>query len=250
MPELEDEAKRLYEDSYGKKTYADYCDKNDTAHGRTVPETFSEMEFGHRPDHDVESIYWVLLATLLRAEPRDSLPDPDFSNYWTTYDALLNHKTMRGGMLDTRSSVLVLGERGIRSALDPKLASVAPMLNDMRKQIIPEYAYLQPAQEHLHEALRRILLRQIVKMGDDVIPLKAGHVRSLKHEYYGGSDSMRDSTVQRNVKARSIILGSRDRITVHPCLTVEVRLPVQGGTNYETEKEDECKGDKGRKGNS
>ena len=204
MPELEDEAKRLYEDSYGKKTYADYCDKNDTAHGRTVPETFSEMEFGHRPDHDVESIYWVLLATLLRAEPRDPLPDPNLTTYWKLYNIFLTHTIRKGDPWDTRSSLFGLEDETIRLALDPRLSSLAPMLTEMARQVRPEYAYLQPSQEHLHEAFRRLLLRQIVEMGDEVIPLKAGYVRSLKHEYYRGSAAEDDSAVQRNVKAGSL----------------------------------------------
>ena len=199
MPELEDEAKRLYEDSYGPGTYADYCDKNDTAHGRTVPETFSEMEFGHRPDHDVESIYWVLLATLLRAEPRDPLPDPNLTTYWKLYNIFLTHTIERGAPWDSRSLLLGLTDNTIRLALDPRLSSLAPMLTEMARQVRPEYAYLQPAQEHLHEAMRRLLLRQIVEMGEDAIPLKVGYVRSLEDEYFGDFRA----TPQRNVRAQS-----------------------------------------------
>ena len=199
MPELEDEAKRLYEDSYGPGTYADYCDKNDTAHGRTVPETFSEMEFGHRPDHDVESIYWVLLATLLRAEPRDPLPDPNLTTYWKLYNIFLTHTIERGAPWDSRSLLLGLTDNTIRLALDPRLSSLAPMLTEMAQQVRPEYAYLQPSQEHLHEAMRRLLLRQIVEMGEDAIPLKVGYVRSLEDEYFGDFRA----TPQRIVRAQS-----------------------------------------------
>ena len=43
----------------------------------------------------------------------------------------------------------------------------------------PEYAYLSPPPptEHLHEAMRRLLLQQIVKMSDDVIPLDPKKIR-------------------------------------------------------------------------
>ena len=55
------------------------------------------------------------------------------------------------------------------------------MLEQLLYQIAPEYAFLQPppCQEHLHEAMRRILLDAIVNLKSDV-PLNPKNPRLRK----------------------------------------------------------------------
>ena len=57
------------------------------------------------------------------------------------------------------------------------------MLTEMKYQILPEYGHLPGLNpEHLHEAMRRILLAQIVKMRKEgkPIPLQPGKPRKYR----------------------------------------------------------------------
>ncbi len=64
----------------------------------------------------------------------------------------------------------------MESALDPKLAFLGQMLVRMAAQIRPEYGYLSPPppKDHLHESMRRLLLEQILEMGDSDVDLQPG----------------------------------------------------------------------------
>ncbi len=73
------------------------------------------------------------------------------------------------------------------------------MLRNMARQISPEYGYLDPppVREHLHEAMRRSLLEEIVRMtlkGEE-IPLEVGNLRPLRPKE-DPSESVRASQLQ------------------------------------------------------
>ena len=140
--------------------------------------------FHHRPDHDVESFFWVLLAILLRAKPNNSNRDPRRKHFWDAYNMFLRHSIEEGKDTDSRSELLSYGVRAFAKALHPKLQDLAPMLAKMAEQIFPEYGFMDPppALDHLHEAMRRLLLEQIVKMqkANNPIPLTAGSLRPLR----------------------------------------------------------------------
>ncbi|KAI0681738.1 hypothetical protein C8Q76DRAFT_804477 [Earliella scabrosa] len=103
MPELKGDALKLYIKVRGKSHYESYNDKvvpfpeemrclggnaasmleqtwllvNSTMHGGTPP-PYAEpsdvpknqvLQFHHRPEHDVESVFWTLIAVLLRVHP-------------------------------------------------------------------------------------------------------------------------------------------------------------------------------------
>ncbi len=187
MPLLSDDARKVYVDAYEEQVYNSYNDLDGYAHGSKLPILTRnarpvQKSFCHRPDHDVESIFWVLLVTLLRAQPRTHTENVDMTTYWKAYDLFLAHTVQTADEIDSREPLLSVREDYLEHALDPGLRSLAPMLYDMASQIRPEYAYLDPppVPEHLHEPMRRLLLEQILKMKDDPIPLEAGSVRPLK----------------------------------------------------------------------
>ncbi|CAL1717158.1 unnamed protein product [Somion occarium] len=72
MPTLSTEAKGLYIAAFGQATYEYYLD-DDTFHGGKI-RTSAPPAFLHRPDHDVESLFWLLVACLILAKP---LNEPD-----------------------------------------------------------------------------------------------------------------------------------------------------------------------------
>ncbi len=75
-----------------------------------------------------------------------------------------------GRRRDSRDPLMNSSLEEIEETLDPQLASLGGMLLDMADQITPEYGYLSPppARDHLHEAMRRLLLEQIVRMDEDI----------------------------------------------------------------------------------
>ena len=141
-------------------------------------------QFYHRPDHDVESFFWVLLTSLLRAQPKNSEDDANLVRYRQAYDVFLQHSIRENADLDSRTGLLQFGVKQFRRALHPELHDLAPMLRKMAEQIAPEYGYMKPppARDHLHEAMRRLLLEQIFHMErkKQTIELAPGRMRPLK----------------------------------------------------------------------
>ncbi len=189
MPLLTSDALKVYIAAYDEEVYHLYNDKEGYVHGGIVPDLDDEKrppaqeKFYHRPDHDIESVFWVLLVTLLRAQPKTRTDGVDMGKYWKAYDYFLNHTIQQPEDDDEDSRAVLLGytEAKFEKILDPGLTSLAPMLRAMAKQIRPEYAYLDPPppSDHLHEAMRRLLLEQILKMPDP-IPLEPGTLRPLR----------------------------------------------------------------------
>ncbi|KAJ3486971.1 hypothetical protein NLI96_g3845 [Meripilus lineatus] len=185
MPLLEGEAEQLYMQTYGEKAYNDFCDKQGvTFHGVKLPKTFpDDPKYHHLPEHDVESVFWVLYYALIQANPSPQVdvPKKDNNIFYDTMDLFFLHKVHDGA--DSREPILTKSKKALERTLHPGLASLSDMLIKMIAQILPEYGHLPDLKtkrpEHLHEAMRRILLTQIVKMlkDKDPIPLQAGHPR-------------------------------------------------------------------------
>ena len=173
MPELQGKVKHAYIEAYGEEAYMSYNDTEPRMyHGAEftcIPD--DTPTFTHRPDHDMESLFWVLVVVLILAKPLDE-PDeitPALSSTWAYFD---NH-TISKNPYDPRNNIFGLTERAWRELLHPKLSCLAGMLRKLADQVQPEYGLLDPQAkpDHLHEAFRRILLEQILAMDDDHIPL-------------------------------------------------------------------------------
>lgn len=220
MPTLSEGAKKIYIQAYGENTYERYCDTAKTFHGSDGalpnPRKLPNFKFCHRPDHDVESIFWVLLATLLRARPVNSTAtEADLKAYCQAEKVFQDHRIQEGVMVDNRECLLNLSLRQMETALDPELRDLGWMLMEMAEQVKPEYGYLSPAppNDHLHEAMRRLLLEQILRMDDEPgIPLQAGtprlppddggNTRKRKSQQQGGADGKRSKLSTQNLNRR------------------------------------------------
>lgn len=210
MPTLSDNAKEAYIKAYGEPMYRRYCDGPDTFHGSSRPpdpDDLSSFEFCHRPDHDVESIFWVLLATLLRAQPLSRTKKVDFQRFLEADALFRDHVIQKGARIDSRDNLLTFTQADMQEALDPKLASLSRMLAKMAAQIRPEYGYLSPPprKDHLHEAMRRLLLEQLVGMTDD-IKLDPGVSRPLSPDEDQLTGTKRKSRRKGGVKTKRIKL--------------------------------------------
>jgi len=174
MPELRGKAKELYIEAHGQSVYDSYSDTAGTSHGGHLRRLDQPPGlFLHRPDHDIESVFWTLLSSVLRVYPSDGPLETNTSPRFQAAIKNLDSHVIDCTEDDSRLTFTSWEEEDFHAALHPRLTTLAPMLQQMALQIQPEYAYLLPSprMEHLHEAMRRLLLQQIVDMGDDVIPL-------------------------------------------------------------------------------
>lgn len=194
MPVLEGEVKELYEFAYGTETYHRYCDTPKTIHG-AIPPTKKQLETldamilktnppcVHKPHHDVESLFWVLLYVLIHAQPLERSPGVDLEPFWDVRTWFHRHE-MGSKNPDCRSPFFRFGvPRFIRSFLDPKLAPLAGLISKLLAHIYPNYDLFEtpPPPEHLHEVMRRLLLKQIHLMKDP-IALDPKASRPVKHD--------------------------------------------------------------------
>ena len=180
IPELTGRAKEVYINHSTQETYDNYSDKgSETVHGRSQPPLSKvSLPFSHSPDHDVESIFWVLLYALMLALPRSSCDIPS-ELFYEGINTIKNHTINQGRVVDVRDWFFQLEEAEWKELFHDKLSCCAGMMMALAEQVYPEYGLLDPPpkKDHLHEAFRRILLNQILTMQDE-IPLTPGASRN------------------------------------------------------------------------
>ncbi|KAI0077853.1 hypothetical protein K474DRAFT_1042531 [Panus rudis PR-1116 ss-1] len=207
MPELSGSAYALYCLAYRVDDYEKYNDKDGTFHGSRMPASTNSdhsetvrptsraellallqrpqrpqpvstappklapsKPFCHRMDHDAESMYWVLFRCLLLARPLGAPDEEDTNLNTTAWQDFSRHTISRSKGNDSRVGFMDWSEGQFQEALHPKLPDlVGKLLLDLTSQVRPEYGYLDPPppQEHLHEAMRRLLLDAIVQIHDN-----------------------------------------------------------------------------------
>ena len=173
MPELQGRAQGIYIENYGEEAYKAYNDTEPNMHHGAKFTDFLGIipPFTHRPDHDKESLFWVLVFTSILAKPLGETDEvkPLCSVIWQSFQ---NHRVNKRPK-DERNDVLEQSGISWKEILHPKLSCLVKMLLRLTEQVQPEYALLdsQPKPDHLHEAFRRIILEQILAMEDDPIPL-------------------------------------------------------------------------------
>ncbi|KAK7690219.1 hypothetical protein QCA50_006871 [Cerrena zonata] len=173
MPELTGRVKDIYIDRYGQDMYDMYSDVATNTHGgkfHGIPA--NPPPWSHRPDHDVESIFWVFLFAFVFVKPLNTTDEPS-RLFADVCDIFQSHTIVGGQGMDRRSTLLTSFEEDWLDILHPKLSPLVPMMMRLAEQVKPEYGFLDspPKADHLHEAFRRILLEQILTMEDDPIPL-------------------------------------------------------------------------------
>ncbi|EJD52420.1 hypothetical protein AURDEDRAFT_111131 [Auricularia subglabra TFB-10046 SS5] len=112
----------------------------------------------HKPRHDAESIYWVLLWSLARAQPRNAPREPEatrLQNLTKFANCLLEHKV--GDESARLEYIRSLGS--LRNLLHADLAAYEDLLIAMASYLaIPWHIYPQVKDNHVHMAFRRMLL--------------------------------------------------------------------------------------------
>ncbi|CAE6405638.1 unnamed protein product [Rhizoctonia solani] len=139
--------------------------------------TQPHVEFAHRLFHDAESTFWVIAWTLARSikegHTLEPTPHPEFRRFFHTMQRHFPTPNDR----DSRAIICVKSCEYWTQILHDDLKSLGPMLFGMFRYILPEWTYrseLNP--EHVHEALMRLLLVEIVRIDKEKsdIPLVIG----------------------------------------------------------------------------
>ncbi|KAI0325368.1 hypothetical protein GY45DRAFT_1438439 [Cubamyces sp. BRFM 1775] len=198
MPTLNDQARGLYVKLHGKARYDRYTDdpKEDTFHRGIRPESLSALEisrianrvpFFHHWRYDAESVFWALFSILLRVRPHRSVETGDTRNALRSrWSALQDHSIPYGAGFsahtDSRMPLIDGNPFAFFIAFPPELQDTAVLLFHMSEQVFPSYAYMckpPPHDDHLHEALQRLILNYLVEHEDNPIPLTPGSLRPV-----------------------------------------------------------------------
>ncbi len=186
IPELSEKARELYVNAHGEAHYARYNDTKFTRHG-ACPPGFDDFDapraFCHRPEHDVESIYWSMVSALLNVRPRGAEEEPGAAHaFAATWHNLLTHiipDDNPSTYTDPRDLTLQQNEQAWRLQLLGDMKDVGTLLYKISRQIRPEYAFcgdgLLP--DHLHEAVQRLILQYLADHDD--IPLDPDYLRLI-----------------------------------------------------------------------
>ena len=226
MPALSAEARALYIKAHGEERYTQYCDDPDgnTYHGGTRPhvsavdaliELANKTVFYHRWRYDAESVFWTLYSVLLRVLPLNAVDTAKTASRlkknWTDFKShTIPDVDDTEGYNDNRMRLFTGGKLVFKSAFLPKMQDVADLLYEMAKHVLPLYALMSkppPHEDHLHEALQRLILEYLVAHEDDPIPLTPGVLRTIAEDdaRKGGTYGSESSTgTQPNIKKRTL----------------------------------------------
>ncbi|KAH9903400.1 hypothetical protein C8Q73DRAFT_751310 [Cubamyces lactineus] len=192
MPLLYGEAKELYIKVYGEARYNKYNDLSDTFHGGIPPvrvkladirERARALPFYHRWEYDAESIFWTMYGALLRVTPVEfQETETSAVNLSKSWKILRDHVIPQDSTYeDTRNELLSDTQRLINS-FPPPMEPVAKLLLEIIPHVLPPYPLmvkLPPQDDHLHEAIQRLILRFLVKHRDKPIILIPNKLRKL-----------------------------------------------------------------------
>ncbi|KAI0657469.1 hypothetical protein C8Q70DRAFT_889273, partial [Cubamyces menziesii] len=201
MPALSAKARALYIKAHGEERYTQYCDdpNGNTYHGGTRPhvsavdaliELANKTVFYHRWRYDAESVFWTLYSVLLRVLPLNAVDTAKTASRlkknWTDFKShTIPDVDDTEGYNDNRMRLFTGGKLVFKSAFLPKMQDVADLLYEMGKHVLPSYALMSkppPHEDHLHEALQRLILEYLVTHEDDPIPLTPGVLRAAAAE--------------------------------------------------------------------
>ncbi len=185
MPALTGEAKLLYVQAYGQERYDQFAEKSPfTCHGAIPPSDLPKPlpMFVHRPCHDAESIFWTMFAAILHAQPASGTREPWASKRVADLWKKLHEHEIPDNPADYddhREDIFHTLALPWARYFHPDLRDVAQLLYDIRCQVAPEYEYWtpRPPDDHLHEALQRLILQYLVDHRDKDISLDPGHLR-------------------------------------------------------------------------
>ncbi|CUA69696.1 hypothetical protein RSOLAG22IIIB_08622 [Rhizoctonia solani] len=126
-----------------------------------------EPNFAYRLFHDAESTFWVIALFLAHAAPKGYQIETEWNRNFRIFVTGTSLDWIEIHEWDARG-VFSPDRKFWQDILHPSFSTVAPMLSQMHQYVYLEWAYrpeLNP--EHVHEALMRLLLIEIVRIQDN-----------------------------------------------------------------------------------
>ncbi|KAL5637579.1 hypothetical protein ACGC1H_004107 [Rhizoctonia solani] len=167
MPKLDEQSHKLYI-ACPESKYEAY--NNAVDEGGQPSSEPAATRFTHQLFHDAESTFWVISWFLARSAPKDYEKENKLNAKFEMFIKGMESHYPSNDTPDPRYSFSSEPETW-KQILHPSLVDVAPMLSEMHKYILPEWGYRPELNtehpEHAHEALMRLLLREIVRIEDD-----------------------------------------------------------------------------------
>ncbi|KAG8697030.1 hypothetical protein FRC09_008113 [Ceratobasidium sp. 395] len=116
-------------------------------------------QFRHYPFHDAESTLWVITRWLVHAIPADS---QDSHSENAAYKKICTAMYATSPEARTLFPAAADWRKFLHPGLPPQLAT---MLGEMHRYLMPEWAMLPDLRpDHAHEALRRLVYKEIMRM--------------------------------------------------------------------------------------
>ncbi|KIJ27542.1 hypothetical protein M422DRAFT_784867 [Sphaerobolus stellatus SS14] len=204
----------LYMQHYETKDYDSFNAFLDAVAARTIPEEDPFKDRGstvqHQPYHDIESILWVIMWFLIRACPLGASEDLEYNQrFESATSVMLNHRIGSDNFIGGRPTLLRL--RGVewRGVLHSKCASLIGMLKGMCMFMSMRWSRYPPMPRHYaHEAFKRLLLKEIVRMtmANDPIPIEGP--RQIPNDKDKENELLRSLTMSRSRTTTTVSAGS------------------------------------------
>jgi len=141
------------------------------------PSPVAEIRISHQPYHDIESLYWIIVWFLMRACPRDK-PDLVTPRYDQYTAVMIRHQVGREAF--GRPTLLGREPELWKQILHPGCAALAGLLSSLGAYLSQRWSdYPTAPKWHAHEAFRRILFRNILRMTEKGVEMPLGDPRRL-----------------------------------------------------------------------
>ncbi|KAH9903417.1 hypothetical protein C8Q73DRAFT_662189 [Cubamyces lactineus] len=194
MPLLNDDARTSYINAYGEERYNRYNDVNGTIHSGRRPQSKTkdhlvdialEQPFYHRCEYDAESIFWTMYSALLRVVPKGFQETPtskkSLENDWERF-RMHTIPVEQNNCEDSRSDLIDRNLFVFKRAFPDVMEPVAKLLLQIVSHVRPSYALMDHPpiyEDHLHEAMQRLILQYLFNNLENPIPLTPYRLREL-----------------------------------------------------------------------
>ncbi|KAI0767497.1 hypothetical protein C8Q74DRAFT_961623 [Fomes fomentarius] len=246
MPKLHGDALDLYIAARGREHYESYNDKdpeppqrikdmgeelpevlenwknvNETYHGGKPP-PYKEVsdfpkekipQFYHRPEHDVESVFWTSFSVLSRVHPAKHAREKGVpATLYGVWDDFNKHRISDTPTRhdDKRRTILDRPLDDWMSDFEPfpEMQDLAKLLYDLTLHVRPEYAVWDwkgvERPDHLHEAVQRIILQYLVDHRDKDVKLNNKILRPVDTKLSPPQDTDEQETMTKKGKGKAV----------------------------------------------
>jgi len=212
--QLEGRSKELYLKQYGSESYSSFNKHLALVESNSLQKRDISTIL-HSAVHDAESVFWIIMWFLIRASPTPR-SDTVTRVYIQAANGFLQHK-IGTEMLSARSILITYDTEEWEGILHPRCHSLIDMLINMASYLGKRWLqYPDVSPYHAHEAMKRLLLKEIVRMTDESDPIPINGPRPLPTEgdvtlprFWPISNTNTNTNTTGNSSTQASSVGSR-----------------------------------------